>query len=362
MPARITRPDPSSDEGGLWGFMDREEARLRRSAFLIRDPALERYLTDLACRLAGHHCADLRVYATRSPFFNASMAPNGMMTIWSGLLLRVDNEAQLAAIIGHEIGHYVQRHALDRLRDARSRSAFAAIMIPFGLVGAIGQLAAIAGQFAFTREQEVEADRIGAELMTASGYDPRQAAQVWAQLLGEVKAGEEAGGDPAQRSVMFATHPEPAEREASLRERAEVLAAGRKLELHAEPLRKVIRPLRRMLLEDELRRRRPGESSHLIERLLATTGEEGELRYFLGEVFRLRAGKDDATRAIDAYGAAERAGDPPAEMFRGRGLVHWQLGNKAEASADFRRYLERAPHASDAAMIRTYVEPGTTKE
>ena len=103
VPPRFARPDVASDEGGLWALMDREEARLRRSPFRMREEPLGRYLRDLACRLGASHCPDIHVYAVRTPFFNASMAPNGMMQVWSGLLLRMENEAQLAAILAHEI-------------------------------------------------------------------------------------------------------------------------------------------------------------------------------------------------------------------------------------------------------------------
>ena len=88
-PQRFARPLDDSDEGGLWGLMDREEAKLKRSAFLVRDPALNEYVSGIACRLAGDHCPDMRVYLVRTPVFNASMAPNGMMQVWSGLLLRL---------------------------------------------------------------------------------------------------------------------------------------------------------------------------------------------------------------------------------------------------------------------------------
>jgi len=98
LPGRFERPRIDTEEGGLWGMMDREEAKLRRSPFVIRDLALTKYVQDIACRLAADHCPDVRVYLVRTPLFNASMAPNGMMQVWSGLLLRVENEAQLAAI------------------------------------------------------------------------------------------------------------------------------------------------------------------------------------------------------------------------------------------------------------------------
>src|SRR6185312_709398 len=123
MPARFTRPAASTDEGSLWAFMDREEHRLQQSAFVIRDKALHDYVAGVVCKLAGEHCPDIRVYIVQTPLFNASMAPNGMMQVWSGLLLRMTSEAQLAAVLGHEIGHYLARHSIERLRDAKSKSA-----------------------------------------------------------------------------------------------------------------------------------------------------------------------------------------------------------------------------------------------
>ena len=71
---------------------------------------------------------------------------------------RVDNEAQLAAVIGHEIGHYLERHSLERLRDMKSRAAFGQFIGMFGAVGALAQLGVLAGAFAFSREHETRAE------------------------------------------------------------------------------------------------------------------------------------------------------------------------------------------------------------
>ena len=202
MPARFIRPELETDEGGLWAMMDREEKKLRRSPFAIRDDRLTAYLQDMVCRLGGEHCADVRVHVVRTPLFNASMAPNGMLQVWSGLLLRVENEAQLAAVIGHEIGHYLERHSLSRLRDSRNRAAFGQLLGLFGAVGALAQLGFLAGAFAYSREHEVQADRIGMQLMLRAGYQGSEAATVWHNLLGELKVlgGETVG----QRSPMMA--------------------------------------------------------------------------------------------------------------------------------------------------------------
>ena len=99
------RPALASDEAGLWMYMEDMERRLATSGRVINDPALNDYIRDVLCRLAPAYCSDIRFYVVRTPHFNASMAPNGFMQIWSGLILRAQNEAQLAYILGHELAH-----------------------------------------------------------------------------------------------------------------------------------------------------------------------------------------------------------------------------------------------------------------
>ncbi|RYY77545.1 MAG: hypothetical protein EOO24_44915 [Comamonadaceae bacterium] len=151
LPPRFARPAADTDEGGLWGLMDREEQRLRRSPLTIRDARLQAYLQRLVARLAPAHSADIRVHAVRMPVFNAMMAPNGMMMVWSGLLLRAENEAQLAAIVGHELGHYLERHSVEQLRAARDRAVIGSVIGMVGGLGStVGQISPLANAFAFS--------------------------------------------------------------------------------------------------------------------------------------------------------------------------------------------------------------------
>ena len=117
------RPTLDSDEAGLWMAMDRVEANLRTSGRIIADPALNSYVRTLVCRLTPPHCDGIRIYVVQTPHVNASMAPNGMMQIWTGLLLHAENEAQVAYVLGHEIGHYVRRHSVQQFRDLRTKAA-----------------------------------------------------------------------------------------------------------------------------------------------------------------------------------------------------------------------------------------------
>jgi len=353
-PSRFAAPDPASDEGGLWAMMAHEEQRIRRGQLLMRDRGLHDYLQTVACRLGGEHCPDIRIYPIRTPWFNASMAPNGMMQVWSGLLLRVDNEAQLAAVLGHEMGHYMQRHALERLKDARSRSAFATLLMPFGLGGALGAMMIAASSFSFTRDQEREADRIGLTLMRQAGYDPREASVIWSNLLAE--ASVHPGANVSRTSPMFATHPASAERRETL---AQLAGAGGGDTLQSEYLAHVAL-LQRDLLEDEIKRAEFDETIVLLDRLTRRSPERPDLLYFRGEAHRLRAQKDDTDLALADLNAASAMPEPPAEVERSLGFIHQARGDKAAAREAFGKYLQAKPDAGDAAMIQSYVrELGT---
>ncbi len=350
-PPRLTRPEISTDEGGLWALMDREETRLRRSPFALRDPPLHDYVQGIACRLAGEHCPDIRVYLVQTPVFNASMAPNGMMQVWTGLLLRVENEAQLAAVLGHEIGHYLARHTVERMRDVKSRSAFGQYLSLFGVVGAVGQLAVLASLFAYSRDQEREADRIGAVLMHNAGYDPAEAAKVWGNLLLEIKA--RPGSDPARSSPMLATHPSAQERQDTLKLLAEATPGGATNE---EAWREQTRPFMLAWLKDETRRGQHEESIALLTRMIAHLPQQAPFVFARGEVYRLRATGDDLNAALADYAAAAAIGGEPPETHRGRGLIYRQRNLPTAARESFQRYLELAPAAADSALIKSYME------
>jgi len=349
-PGRFARPEVNTDEGGLWAIMDREEMRLRRSPFALRDAALQAYIQGIACRLSGDHCPDVRVHLVRTPHFNASMAPNGMMQVWTGLMLRVDNEAQLAAVLGHEIGHYLERHSVERLRDAKARAGFASFIGLFGVVGAVGQLGLVAGMYAYGRDHERDADRIGAVLMQRAGYDVAEASRIWENLQLEVRARPEG----EQNNPLFATHPAPEERIEALGKLAADMPGGDKGET---AWRERVRPFMREWLAEEVKRGQHEESLALLARKLAgTTPARPDYLYARAEVYRLRAKDNDLDAALADYRAAAMLEDAPAEVHRGMGYVYRIRDQAAPARASFQRYLELAPQAPDSLMIKRYME------
>jgi predicted Zn-dependent protease len=348
VPDRFTRPKLDDEEGGLWALMDREETRLRRSPFRMREGKLEQYLLDVCCKLAGPHCPDIRVYALRQPSFNASMAPNGMMQVWSGLLLRVENEAQLAAVLGHEIGHYVQRHSLEQLRDMRARMGVVQFMSAFGVAGAIGQLATMAGASAYSREHERDADQIGILLMRRAGYDTREAHKIWTNLQVEQKA----NSGYSAPNTLFASHPATDER----RETLARLSANDSGESFQAQYRAIIAPWRNTLLEDELKRSRPGESLALFNRLLEQEPGDPVLLHYRGEAYRLRADENDVHLALADYQAAIDSGNAPASTWRALGQTQLKLGQAQAGQQALHNYLNLAPQAPDSNLIKQMLQ------
>ena len=353
MPARFAKPDLATDEGGLWAIIDREERKLRRSPFALRDAKLKAYVQDLACRLAGEHCPDVRVHLVRTPLFNASMAPNGMMQVWTGLMLRMDNEAQLAAVLGHEIGHYLQRHSIERLRDAKTRSAFGTFLGMFGLVGAVGQVGVLAGMFAYNRDHEREADAIGVALMKQAGYDPAEASKVWRNLSLEQRERPDGG----YANPLFATHPPAEERLEALAQLAQASPGGAANEA---PWREHVRPFLHDWLAEEVKRGQHEESIALLSRLIGASPANGEYLWARGEVFRLRAIGGDLDLAIADYLNAMATGGAPAETHRGLGFIYKARSDAPRAREAFSRYLEAAPQAPDFGMIKSYLEELST--
>jgi predicted Zn-dependent protease len=347
------RPPAGSDEKGFWSLIDRHEREVKSSRFTVRDAGLNAYLRDIACRLAKDYCPDMRVYLIRTAQFNAGMYPNGMMEVWTGLLLRCNDEAQLAAIIGHEIGHYLRRHTIARWRDARSKadlSAFLGLGLAVAGVG-VASLATdmllLASMFAFSREQEREADEIGLDLMSRAGYAPVAASEVWAQLIAESKASSAA----QSKQFFFATHPAPEDRMAALTKSAEAHGAAtgeRARERYVGKLTEV----RGRLIGDELALRQYGRSEVVFDRLLAQSPDDGVLWFAKGEVYRLRDGQGDTERAREAYGKALQTATAPPETYRSLMRIELKAGARDRAQAALDEYLARKPQAPDAESLR----------
>jgi predicted Zn-dependent protease len=353
------RPDVASDEGGLWGMSDRAEMDARASGQLERDPALNAYLREISCRVAAGYCGDIRLYVMNRPYFNASMAPNGYMEVWSGLLLRVEDEAQLAFVLGHEIGHYAELHSLEQMRIVRGRANAAMVFSIIasaagaGVVGDIIYLGTIASIFGFSREHEAESDMLGFDHAVAAGYDPQAGHTLWTHLIEETRASDNPDVRRSEtRASIFRTHPLSADRVEALQARAQGANGG---EAQRERYRAAIRPFLDDWLRADIRRRDYGQTAVVLDRLAAHGEDLGVVEYYRGEINRIRRGEGDRARAIQHYTNAIAHPDAPAAAWRELGEYASRDNRNEEALGFFNAYLERAPNAGDRALIQARV-------
>jgi predicted Zn-dependent protease len=345
------RPDLATDEGGLWYQMEQAERQLQRSPLVVRDPALNDYVRGVACRLAGDYCDDIRVYIVDVPAFNASMAPNGMLLVYTGLLLRADDEAQLAFVLGHEIAHYRERHVIERWRQMKQTQGFLTAFQVLtlgagaGIAGSIAQLAGYSQVMAFSRDQEREADRQGLATLATAGYAPEAAAALWQAVLAEEEA------NPAGRtSAIFRTHPATRERVADL---ATATAGAPGGTLGRDAYRAAAAPHLGRWLDAELGRRNDAQSLVLLARLHAAMPDSGVVA---GARATLAARTGDEDAALALYAEAATRPDVRAETLRDHGLLLRRRGDAAQARGLLQRYLDAAPTAGDRRMIEHYLE------
>lgn len=363
-----------ADERGMWQLCERLEEEIATSTLLMNTPDLHRYTTGVVERLIGEQARDLRVYLVHEPSFNAAMFPNGMMLVHSGFLARARSEAQFAAVLGHEAGHYVRRHSVSRWRELRAKAGLIAFVsagaaVAAGVTASRGRnpqswidianainLLLVLSVLSFSRGNEREADLYGFTLLTDAGYAPEAAGQVWQQLIEERKASAAERGkryrDPARSSLS--THPPSDERMKKLGAAAQGVrtsAGERDYSDGRDRWRAAIAPYRPLLLEEQVKLNDPGASLYLI-RSLAQDGWTGALRYAEGEVFRLRDQSGDTERAAAAFAAAVQFEDAPAEAWRAHGYARLKAGRGEEGRMALARYLELRPGASDAGIVR----------
>ena len=348
------RPAPDSDEAGLWMANDEMEKGFQSSPLLVRDPALNAYVRGVVCKLAPERCAAVRIYILDLPYFNAAMSPNGAMQVWTGLLARVDDEAELAFVLGHEFSHYKLRHTLALWQRARNTSGFATIMtVATGGIGALVGLAAVGTLSSYSRDEEREADASGMALAVAAGYDPAAGGTLW-----QAEAAEETADTMRDTGIsFFRSHPETEERLATMKKSAAKLTAPPSGWIaNADGLKQAVGPWRNQWLAEIVALGHYDGALVLLHRKAEKEPDCGEFQFLIGEVYRRRNRDGDAEKALAAYRAAIAAADHPPEAWRGLGLVALKSGDKTAAGEAFGRYLAAAPKAGDRAMIEYYLK------
>jgi predicted Zn-dependent protease len=159
------------------------------------------------------------------PVVNAFALPGGYIYVTRGILAHFNSEAEMASVLGHEIGHVTARHSVNQMSKAQLASlglGIGSILAPeFGQFGQLAQTGLSLLFLKYGRDDERQADELGLRYTLASGYDPRPMVEMF-QTLARISGTEEGGRVPS----WLATHPQPDKREADTQARIEALADG----------------------------------------------------------------------------------------------------------------------------------------
>lgn len=215
------------------------DRRIQAQEALLEDERLQRYVQEIGEKVAASsHRSDL-IYRFRvidRPQVNAFAIPGGYIYVYRGLLAYMNSEAELAAVLGHEIAHVTARHTVRQHRNATLASLLVNIIAVRSGTPYSGDIASLLGAAflaGYGRDLELEADGLGAEYLARAGYET----DAMLRVVGVLKYQEEyakarakaEGRDPVTYHGVFATHPKNDKR------LQEVVAAARQAKETAQP-------------------------------------------------------------------------------------------------------------------------------
>jgi predicted Zn-dependent protease len=206
---------------------------------VVSDSEINDYVTNLGYKLVSNgpdRSQNFKFFVVEDDSINAFAMPGAVIGVHTGLILAAENESQVAGVLGHEIGHVVQRHMARMLAQQKTDSLWNIASIAGALLIALANPQLSAGaltsatagsvqkQINFTRENEREADRVGLQIMSDSGFDPHGMSDFFEILQKGTRFVD--GTAPA----FLRTHPLTTERIADVKGRVEQMSSYRMIQ------------------------------------------------------------------------------------------------------------------------------------
>lgn len=369
---------------------------------LFRDSAVNTWVTKVGERIKPEPAdpyIDYRFALLHNPVPNAFALPNGQIYIHTGILARLENEAQLAALLAHEINHVAGHHPIVHY-EAYKRTTIA-VMVVGPIVGAVtggwGALATTLVDLGFSgailgysRTLEEEADRRALDLMLAAGYDVRELPELYRLMA------EDPEGEMPRIPTFWSTHPQLLERALHTGAMVDALrdVDFDQLTLGELQYSERIRNLRVMTVEDYIDFDYPRSALALAQKLRKIHLGDTRVLVAVGDAWaalgprsaqpdnaisesekrkRLRARErytreereaqildtdegrtnlaDNMSRATAAYQEALAIDPSTATAYRGLGWVYEHTGFPKKAARAYLRYLKAAPDARDRELV-----------
>jgi predicted Zn-dependent protease len=353
------------DEKRLFNRARETVEYLDHSGVIYPDPQLEAYLTKVAQGLlpqglrdtvAGN--LDIRVKVIHDPDINAISLPNGRIYFHTGMLAVMENEADLATIMAHELVHVLNRHVLKEKRSTDNKAAFfnATLGGIFPLGYQLGALSSISG---FSKQLELEADEQGFAILTEHGYAVEESPKVFEAIKAALEE------DRVNVPFFFSTHPKVVTRLNNYKKLIEAHPSAVSGKTNEAEFQQATQRMFFDTLALWMNNGRSPRVERYIEKYLRRHPASAEGFYIKGELYRQRQDRPkgtkkrdkgaDYTQALQAYDSAIEHDPRFSLAYAGKGKVLRAMNEDAEAKKNFARYLELDPQSPERAYIESYL-------
>lgn len=337
----------SEEEHRIWHIAREFDKTLKEAGYLYKDKELQSYVQQVTNKIYPEYKGAINVRIIDSPSLNAFALPHGSIYIHTGMLARLENEAQMATILAHEGVHFTHKHSWQQRRTTKQSTAFSVGFTIVTGIPQLGDLMAVSSIYGFSQDLEREADIEGFERLKAAGYDVTQAPVTFEYLLAEVKALD------IKEPYFFSTHPSLVERITSFNELVEKYQGQngyRGEKIYQEHVKK----LKVELLNDYLQIGQYQSVILILEDENAFNRYPSIANFYLGEAYRLRGNKGDTELAVKAYEKTIKLKPEFSPPYRALG-IYYMKQDKPEISKNyFDKYLELNPDAPDRSYIEGY--------
>ena len=348
------------DERRIWLRSEEEQEKIEASGLIYQDAALEAYLNAIGRKLqppAVYEKIPFKIRVLKNPCSNAFAYPNGAVYIHTGILSRIDNEAQLATLLAHEMSHATRRHHLREFRGLVNKTAvYASVRAAVGGLPAIGELTSVLGEIGtkaaisgHSKGLETEADMEGIELVIKAGYDPRESPQVFQHLKKELEA------EKVEEPFFFGSHPRLQDRIENYENFLKNDKRVKKGIVNSDAYRAKTSTAVLVNASLDLQAGRFQSALRGAEKHISTEPKSAEGYCLLGRIYREQGGKDDLRKAETNFRQAISLQKAYPEPFRELGLVYLKQGEKPKAVKAFEAYLRLSPKASDREYVKQYI-------